>query len=71
MWYFRRKQGVKFQGSIFIFYQSPQPGINKPNGILAFGRPDKSAEIIRKNDDKIVCNLNISDLHFVSIMYGY
>ena len=41
---------------------------NKPNGILAFGGPDKSAEIIRKNGDKIVCNLNISDLHFVSIM---
>lgn len=44
--------------------------MNKPNGILAFGRQDKSAEIIRKNSDKIVCNLNISFhfLHFVSIM---
>ena len=32
------------------------------------GCPDKSAELYKKNGKKIVCNMNTSDKHFISII---
>ena len=45
---------------VTVVSQASRPDGNLPGYNL--GCPDKSAElIIQKNDEKIVCNLNISD----------